>query len=477
MAGDYSDMESFPNEWPLLRVGDFAAVKGGKRLPLGTALVQNRTSHPYLRIVDFKDGRIDKSNLMYVPEDVFPRIARYTISSKDIYVSIVGTIGLVGIVDEELDGANLTENAAKICNIAPHVDQNYLAAFLRSGWGQHQIGALTVGSTQPKLALFRIEDIRVPVPSLAEQRAIAHILGTLDDKIELNRRMNETLEAMARALFKSWFVDFDPVRAKAASRPSLARGPRLDPIGEAERRAGQDAPMSDERHGRRDSRPTDPGLPKSLADLFPDAFEDSELGEIPKGWQCSTIGKHFKLTMGQSPPGSTYNESGDGLPFFQGRTDFGFRFPSLRVFCTAPTRLAEVGDTLVSVRAPVGDVNIAIEPCAVGRGVAAVRHLSGSRSFTYHAMHNLGEHFDKFEGEGTVFGSINKADFERLPFVVPPQAVLDCFERIASPIDDRVESNEGESRTLTALRDTLLPKLISGELRVSEGAAKLRGYA
>jgi type I restriction enzyme S subunit len=170
--------------------------------------------------------------------------------------------------------------------------------------------------------------------------------------------------------------------------------------------------------------------------------------------------------MGQSPPGSTYNESGNGLPFFQGRTDFGFRFPSRRVFCTAPTRLAEVGDTLVSVRAPVGDVNIAIEPCAVGRGVAAVRHLSGSSSFTYHAMHNLGDHFGKFEGEGTVFGSINKADFERLPFVAPPQAVLDCFERLASPVDDRVESNEGESRILAALRDSLLPKLVSGELRV-----------
>ena len=113
-------------------------------------------------------------------------------------------------------------------------------------------------------------------------------------------------------------------------------------------------------------------------------------------------------------------------------------------------------------------MNIALEPCAVGRGVAAVRHRSGSRSFTYHAMHNLGEHFGKFEGEGTVFGSINKADFERLPFVAPSQAVLDRFERVASPIDDRVESNEHETHTLAALRDTLLPKLISGELRIKD---------
>jgi type I restriction enzyme S subunit len=306
----------------------------------------------------------------------------------------------------------------------------FLYQFLTSSeitkWLQHL--AESRSGTFPQITFDQVATLELPLPPLSEQRAIAHILGTLDDKIELNRRMNETLEAMARALFKSWFVDFDPVRAKAEGR--------------------------------------DPGLPKPIADLFPDSFEDSALGEIPKGWQCSNVGKHFKLTMGQSPPGSTYNESGNGLPFFQGRTDFGFRFPSRRVFCTAPTRLAEVGDTLVSVRAPVGDVNIAIEPCAVGRGVAAVRHLSGSSSFTYHAMHNLGDHFGKFEGEGTVFGSINKADFERLPFVAPPQAVLDCFERLASPVDDRVESNEGESRILAALRDSLLPKLVSGELRV-----------
>jgi len=103
MAGDFSDLKSFPAEWPQLRLGDFAAVKGGKRLPLGTALVTTRTAHPYLRIVDFKDGGIDKSALMFVPDDVFPSIARYTISSRDVYISIVGTVGLVGVVDQELD--------------------------------------------------------------------------------------------------------------------------------------------------------------------------------------------------------------------------------------------------------------------------------------------------------------------------------------------------------------------------------------
>ncbi|MGC8494158.1 MAG: restriction endonuclease subunit S, partial [Syntrophobacteraceae bacterium] len=243
--------------------------------------------------------------------------------------------------------------------------------------------------------------------------------------------MNQTLEAMARAIFKSWFVDFDPVRAKAA---------------------GQQVS----------------GINPELATLFPAAFEDSEVGTIPNGWKPSQIGQHFRLTMGQSPPGSTYNETGKGLPFYQGRTDFGFRFPSHRVYCTAPTRFADPGDTLVSVRAPVGDLNMANERCAVGRGVAAIRFNGGCRSFTYYSVHLLGEHFNKFEAEGTVFGCINKGDFERLPFVAPSLNVITAFERLVSPLDDRIETNERQILTLISLRDALLPKLISGELRIPD---------
>ena len=135
------------------------------------------------------------------------------------------------------------------------------------------------GTTHQTIYFPEVKAFYICLPTLPEQRAIAHVLGTLDDKIELNRRMNETLEAMARALFKSWFVDFDPVRAKMEGR--------------------------------------DPGLPQPLTDLFPDRLVDSEIGEIPEGWVPRPLGESFTLTMGQSPPGSTYNERGKGLPFFQ----------------------------------------------------------------------------------------------------------------------------------------------------------------
>jgi len=256
------------------------------------------------------------------------------------------------------------------------------------------------------------------------------VLGALDDKIELNRRMNVTLETMARALFQSWFVDFDPVRAKLDGRQPV-------------------------------------GLDAATAALFPGHLEDSPLGHIPKGWAAGTVAEGFNLTMGQSPPGHTYNEEGNGLPFYQGRTDFGFRFPTRRIYCSAPTRYAKSGDTLISVRAPVGDINMASEECCIGRGVAAVRHKSGATSFTYHSMANLYPDFARFEAEGTVFGSINKGSFEKLRFVIPPTAIVAAYERQAAPLDDQIRTLENQSRTLATLRDTLLPKLLSGELSVA----------
>ena len=156
------------------------------------------------------------------------------------------------------------------------------------------------------------------------------------------------------------------------------------------------------------------------------------------------------------------------MPFYQGRTDFGFRFPTKRIYCIAPTRFAEIGDALVSVRAPVGDVNMAIERCCIGRGVAAVRHQSGCVGYSFYTMRNLGSHFRNFDSEGTVFGSINKKDFESLPVVVPSQGVLVAFDEISKALDGSIEINEQKIRVLVEIRDTLLPRLISGQLQLPE---------
>ena len=162
------------------------------------------------------------------------------------------------------------------------------------------------------------------------------------------------------------------------------------------------------------------------------------------------------------------NEHGEGLPFFQGRTDFGFRYPENRKFCTAPARIAQPEDTLVSVRAPVGDINMAWEQCCIGRGVAALRHKLGSSSFTYYAAGALQRAIQQYEHTGTVFGAINKQQFEEMPMIEPTSDVVDAFGMFALQFDRRIRSNVAESRTLAALRDTLLPKLVSGKLRVTQ---------
>ncbi|TCO13445.1 type I restriction enzyme S subunit [Camelimonas lactis] len=277
------------------------------------------------------------------------------------------------------------------------------------------------------------------VPPLDQQKQIVSVLGALDDKIELNRRMNETLEAMAQAIFRDWFVDFGPVRRKMAgvSDPVAIMG-GLTP---------------------------DPSRAAELAALFPDQLGDDGL---PEGWRPATVGSAFNLTMGQSPPGDTYNENGDGLPFFQGRTDFGFRFPEPRKFCTHPTRTARPDDTLISVRAPVGDLNMAWEECCIGRGVAAARHKAGGKTYTYYAMKALQPDLVQFDNEGTVFGAINKKQFEQLVVVEPGDKLTSAFEALAAPLDDRLRSGAAENRTLAETRDYLLPRLMSGEVRVRD---------
>ena len=270
--------------------------------------------------------------------------------------------------------------------------------------------------------------------------------------------MNQTLEEMARALFKSWFVDFDPVHAKATLKHHAATLPQ----------GGSDWSVQ---RARAYLDRMDP----DIAALFPDSFVDSALGPIPEGWEVKKLGESFNLTMGQSPPGSTYNEQGEGLPFFQGRSDFGFRFPENRKFCTAPARIAQPGDCLVSVRAPVGDINMAWGKCCIGRGVAALRHKSGTISFSYYSAWTIQPALREYEQTGTVFGAINKSQFETLQVIAPSPSIVDAFDSSARPLDEKIRSNIAESRTLAAFRDALLPKLVSGDVRVKDGERFFRG--
>lgn len=184
-------------------------------------------------------------------------------------------------------------------------------------------------------------------------------------------------------------------------------------------------------------------------------------------WKEGSLSDIADITMGQSPSGSSYNEDGIGTIFFQGRAEFGFRFPSVRLFTTEPKRMAYTNDTLMSVRAPVGDLNIAHTNCCIGRGLAAIHSKTKHQSFVHYTMFSLKKQLDVFNGEGTVFGSINRNALNEMPIVIPSDEKLDEFEKLVSPMDAAIRNNYDEICHLKSIRDTLLPKLMSGELDVS----------
>ncbi len=395
---------------------------------------------PVIRVSNFTDDSISPSDLKFVDQSVAALNKDVELQEYDIVIATVGSwpnnpasvVGRSISVPSWASGALMNQNAVVLrAKTNNPVDQRFLYFQTKSDeFSRHVVSKAQGSANQASITLDAIFSFPIFWPEYFARKEISNFLSAIDDRINLLRETNATLEAIAQALFKSWFVDFDPVHANAGTQA--------------------------------------PSLPPEIQALFPSTFTDSPQGSIPEGWEWSTIAQSFILTMGQSPPGDTYNETGEGLPFYQGRTDYGFRFPSQRVFCTSPTRLAKRGDSLVSVRAPVGDVNIALENCALGRGVAGVRHPRDCNSFVFYALKLLKPHFEHFNGEGTVFGSINKKDFQNLPVIEPQKPVLDAFEAITSGIDAQIENNELKLRTLTLLRDTLLPRLISGQLRLLE---------
>ena len=185
-------------------------------------------------------------------------------------------------------------------------------------------------------------------------------------------------------------------------------------------------------------------------------------------WTLGVLSDIAEITMGQSPKGDTYNEDGVGTVFFQGRAEFGFRFPTRRLCTTEPKRMAQTNDALMSVRAPVGDMNVAYEDCCIGRGLAAIHSKDNHQSYVLYTMFNLHEQLNVFNGEGTVFGSINKDALNAMPINIPPTNVIDAFEEIVAPMDKAIRNNYEEICHLTNIRDSLLPRLMSGEIDVAE---------
>jgi type I restriction enzyme S subunit len=315
------------------------------------------------------------------------------------------------------------------------------------------INAMDSGSAIPSTSRDSFYRLPVRLPPLSEQRAIAHILGTLDDKIELNRRMNETLEAMARAIFKSWFVDFDPVRAKMEGR--WQRGQSL------------------------------PGLPAHLFDLFPDRLVDSELGEIPEGWRVGAIGDLAEVVGGSTP--STSNPGywhGGGhhwaTPKDLSRLSVPVLLATERKITDAGlaqigSGLLPAGTVLLSSRAPIGYLAIAEVPVAINQGFIAMRPRDGVSNLFILLWADVAREDIMRRANGSTFQEISKANFRSIPLPLPSAALMSAFHQNVIPLYRRIVENAREFRALAALRDVLLPKLIRGEIRIKDTSGVLEG--
>ena len=321
-------------------------------------------------------------------------------------------------------------------------DQHFAYYFLK----QFDFRAYNSGSAQPSLNRNFIHPIPVDVPPLPEQRVIAHILGTLDDKIELNRRMNETLEEMARALFKSWFVDFDPVRAKMEGRW----------------RPGESLP----------------GLPAHLYDLFPDRLVPSELGDIPEGWVVKTLGEVATIVGGTTPSTKEPQYWEGGIHCWATPKDLSAL--SVPVLLETERRITDAGlgkigsgllpggTVLLSSRAPIGYLAIAEVPVAVNQGfIALLAREWVSNLFLLYWCETAHEEIVN-HANGSTFLEISKGNFRQLIVVMPDSSAMAMFDRGVRLLYERIVSNERETRTLAAQRDALLPKLVSGEMRVGD---------
>ncbi|NGZ08179.1 MAG: restriction endonuclease subunit S [Nitrospira sp. LK70] len=433
---------SIPGEWLTLTVdqikaNDDRAIAIG---PFGSRMKADAyvaKGVPVVRGNNISDTRVFVDDFVFVSDETADELRSCNVFAGDLVFPHRGSIGQVGIIpDDGTPRYMLSTSLMKLTCNRELVDPQFIFYFFRSAAGRHSLleHASTVGTPGIGQPLTSLRSIRVPIPPIDEQHVIAHILGTLDDKIELNRRMNETLEAMARALFKSWFIDCDPVRAKAEGR--------------------------------------DPGLPKPIADLFPSRLVDSDLGEIPEGWEVGKLGDIAEHPRRGVQPNSIAPDTAyialehmprrcialsdwgtaDGLgsnkfEFHRGELLFGKLRPYFHKVGVAP--LDGVCSTDIVVVAPHAQEWFGF----------TLGHVS-SDAFVEHT--NAGS-------TGTKMPRTSWSDMARYTVVIPPQNVAKAFTSQIRPVVDQIIASIHESRTLAALRDTLLPKLISGELRVKNG--------
>jgi len=402
------------NEWPVLPLGELTENFDGRRVPV-KGNERKPGPYPYYGasgIVDRVDGYLFDGEYLLIGED------GENLRTRQTPIAFIAK------------GKFWVNNHAHIVRGNHRADTRFLSYVL----SQTDIGGYLTGSTMPKLTQGNLNRVPVIAPPLAEQKAIAAVLGALDDKIELNRRINATLEAMARALFQSWFVDFDPVRAK------------LDP-------ASRDHPA---------------GLDQATAALFPEHLEDSPLGLIPKGWKVSSVYEVASVIYGAPFASSLFNSDKLGKPLIRIR-DLPNESPAVFTTEVHPKGyLLKPGDIAVGMDGEFRAYLWAGVESWLNQRVCVFAPKPGfSAAFIRNSIIAPLAEVEATETATTVI-HIGKNDIDRFTVIIPDAPVIEAFTKVCQPWYDQIVANKQQSRTLATLRDSLLPKLLSGELSVAE---------
>lgn len=302
--------------------------------------------------------------------------------------------------------------------ISEDIDKLFFAYYTKTKSFKSQISSSS-GTNINNLNQGILGQVKVPAFHKTYQQKIAAALSALDCKIDCNNRINAELNSIAKTLYDYWFVQFD--FPDANGKPYKSSGGKME-------------------------------------------YNPTLKRKIPTGWKDKRLSQIANITMGQSPLGESLNDSGEGVEFFQGSTDFGWQFPTVRQFTTQPTRMAKRGDILLSVRAPVGDLNVVHLDCCIGRGLAALNSRDGFNGFLFYVMQYFKTVFDRRNSEGTTFGSITKDDLHSLPLAYPPTELLTEYDKVVMKYNQMVFARSMENQHLTKLRDWLLPMLMNGQV-------------
>ncbi|MDE2774279.1 MAG: restriction endonuclease subunit S, partial [Gemmatimonadota bacterium] len=428
-----------PDNWPMVRLGDHAESCLGKMLDQR----KNRGELlPYLGNKNVRWGSFDTRELGRMRFEDHEH-DRYGLKYGDLVVCEGGEPGRCAIWKDELPGMKIQKALHRI-RAGDQLDNRFLHYWFLLAGRNGALERYFTGTTIKHLTGKAISELQVPLPSLPEQRAIAQILGTLDDKIELNRRMNATLEAMARALFKSWFVDFDPVRAKMEGR--------------------------------------DTGLPKKVADLFSDRLVDSELGEIPEGWRAGTLAEVACL----NPESWSNRTAPDRILYVDLAKTKGGDINEIQIYSwgEAPSRARRVlrqGDTIVGTVRP-GNRSFALidrDDLTGSTGFAVLRPTDPIEREIVWCTATSHDAIDRLAhlADGGAYPAVNPKVVLDSALALPDSDIRTAFSSLVAPLLNRLQANQRETRTLATFRDTLLPKLVSGELRVQDHERLVKAVA